>query len=800
MNPVRTLRVADVAIDPRSGGADALYTYEASADTSVGQPFLVPLGNRTALGYVTSLYTTSENDLGFPAKNLKKLGAPVRGMGLPATIVSLARFVAEEYICSLPIALSAAIPPGTRDRLVSAWILEEAAEMPLTPLQAEVLRFMRESGGAILDRRGRRLPPATLRALRLLKAKGVVRQEHALDLGVEKKQAARLLRLSNDTEKIDSFLKGDGKRKPAQAITLMRLQTADNSWLTPAEVKGLAGVTDATISALIQAGLLELVGDGTPIARRPPIPNAYQQVAIDAIVTAVNEREPTGFLLYGVTGSGKTEVYLRAAAEALKAGRQVLYLVPEIALAVQGITRLRERFGEGVTLLHSDLATAERLRNWSSIRSGSSPIVLGARSALYAPLSNIGLIVVDEEHEASYKQEAAPRYHARTLAQFLARQHSCPVVFGSATPSIESFYEAENENLVLLTLPERAASAKLPTVFVEDLSQGYRSGKPSLLCELLSDKIEERLSKQEQAILFLNRRAYSPFIVCRDCGFRPLCVRCAISLSFHRKEGRLRCHHCGYSAAPPQKCPKCAGVRLAPLGIGTEKVEEAVAEMFPAARVARLDRDIAKKKGALEDVLTRFRGGEIDVLVGTQMVAKGLDFPNVTLVGVVAADLSLNIPDFRSSERTFQLLSQVAGRAGRGATAGEVVIQSFNPENRAIVSASTHEFIEFYEALIEERKEVGYPPFRKLVNIVFSGVSRSKVVAEAESASTLLRKVPGLEVLGPVDCALERLQGRWRRHILLKLQRDSKLDLTGLLGAWESDVQVVVDVDPYSIM
>jgi len=355
--------------------------------------------------------------------------------------------------------------------------------------------------------------------------------------------------------------------------------------------------------------------------------------------------------------------------------------------------------------------------------------------------------------------------------------------------------------LPLLSLPHRAADAKLPEVNIQDLTEGYRKGKPGILSEELQTRMSQTLDRGEQVILFLNRRAYAPFIICRDCGNQMECPNCSVSLSFHRRDRKLRCHHCGYQTNPPDTCPKCHGLRLNPFGVGTEKVEEAVAADFPDYRVARLDRDVARKKGALEETLALFRSGEIKVLVGTQMVAKGLDFPNVTLVGVIAADVSLNIPDFRSSERTFQLLSQVAGRAGRGRRPGSVVIQTFNPQHLAVKAAQAHDYLAFYESIRQERIDAGYPPFRRLVNVVLSGVSHTAVIHASAEASRRLA-LAGVEKLGPVDCAVERLQGKWRRHLLLKLPPGSHAGAVGeaLLGFAHKGVQVVTDVDPYTLM
>jgi len=800
------VRVADVAIDPRTGGAEALYTYLAEGPLTPGDAVFVSVGAQTNLGFVTSVYEATETELGFPIKNLKPILGVIQGLSLPNSVIELAKFIASEYLCTLPVALGAATPPGVRDRLMTAWsLVNDDPDMPLTPLQTEVLRVMREAGGFLIDQKGKRIEAATARSLRLLRARGVVSQSLKILPFPEKKKGDVLLHLTSDEGRLEEFLHKEGKRKPAQALTLMRMQGAESARLTASEIKALAGVTETTIKALLDIGLLERFDPQSANPSQPPRPNPAQQIAIDSISESVTAHEFRPFLLYGVTGSGKTEVYLRAAAVALQEGRQVLYLVPEIALATQAIAQLRARFGSGVAILHSELPNNERLNNWLRIRDGKASVVLGARSALFAPLANLGLVIVDEEHEASYKQENAPRYHSKALALFLGKHHKCPVVLGSATPSIESFFEAEAEPpaLTLLSIPQRAAKAELPKVYIDDLTEGYKRGKPSILAQDLHDRIVSTLADGRQVILFLNRRAYAPFIICRDCGNQMQCPHCAVSLSFHRKDGRLRCHHCGYNTRPPEACPKCGGARLNPFGVGTEKVEEAVAAEFPQARVARLDRDVAKRKGALEETLAQFRSGDIQILVGTQMVAKGLDFPNVTLVGVIAADVSLNIPDFRSSERTFQLLSQVAGRAGRGTALGSVVIQTFNPNHVSVRTAQVHDFVSFYESIKVEREQAGYPPFRRLVNIVLSGESQSAVIAAGDEAHHRLRSLSLTgQILGPVDCAVERVQNRWRRHLLLKLPTGTSSAPVGeaLLGFAPKNVQVVIDVDPYSLM
>jgi primosomal protein N' (replication factor Y) len=766
-----------------------------------GDAVFVPLGSRSALGFVVRVYDVTEEELGFPFSALKGALSRLEGFGLPQPVIELAQFVADEYLCPLPVALSAAAPPGIIDRLVTSWTLTGVMAEHLTPMQSEVLRTLHDAGGSIMEAKGKPISEPIRRALRLLRAKGLVEQTLSIAPLTERRKTEALLSLTAETDRVEGFLKKEGRKKPAQALTLMRLQAAERSILTVAEIKAMSGVTETTVKALLDAGLLETVFGDPGVQRIPPTPNRYQQLAIDAVQESIASHESRTFLLYGVTGSGKTEVYLHCASEALRQGRQVLYMVPEIALATQAITQLRERFGRGVAVLHSELSASERIDAYLRIRRGECPVVLGARSAVFAGLENIGLIVIDEEHEASYKQETAPRYHTKRLAQFLSERHRCPLLLGSATPSIESFHEAETERITLLGLPQRTASAKLPTVHVLDLKDGYRSGQPTIFSEELFGRLQETLGRDEQAILFLNRRAYAPFLLCRDCGRETKCPNCAVSLSFHRLDKRLRCHHCGFSMRPPDVCPNCGGARVRAFGVGTEKVEEAVGELLPDAKIARLDRDVAAKKGALESVLADFRSGQTQILVGTQMVAKGLDFPNVTLVGVIAADVSLNIPDFRSAERTFQLLAQVAGRAGRGQKPGEVVIQTFQPDHIAILTAQTHDYLALYEHQKAERRAAGYPPYKRLVNIVFTGDRQDQVAAAAADAAALLAGVDG-ELLGPVECALERIQNRWRYHVLLKLSPYASAApvQAALSGFKPLRVQVTVDVDPYSLM
>lgn len=795
--------VADIGFDSRTAGSDAVYSYLADESVAVGQMRLVALGQRQALGCVLAVRQAAEDDLGFPISRLRPAGDLVHGLDLPATTVALVQDVARQCLVPPSVALGLALPPGIKDRLVTEWetVRRPQDSEPLTAAQEEMLRVAEE--GLLVESKSKPIAAGARRSLQLLRRKGIVAPKVTLMPFSERHRLSGMLRLTADTGRVERFLAREGRKRPAQAVTLMRLQGSEAASFSVQEIKALGGVTDQTIKSLLQSGLLEQADEAAPVPATPPTPNPHQQAAIDAICESLRSGAPESFLLYGVTGSGKTEVFLRAAAEALTWGRQVLYLVPEIALTAQVIAQLRARFGRSVAVLHSAMSPGERLESWLRVRSGEAPVVLGPRSALFAPFTHLGLIIMDEEHESSYKQENAPRYHAKQAALFLAQQFSCPLVLGSATPSIETFYEASTGEVTRLDLPERAASAQLPIVHIEDLKEGYRAKRPSIFSPRLEAAVREALDAEKQVILFLNRRAYAPFLVCRECGHRPQCPNCSVSLSFHRRDVRLKCHHCDYSERVPDRCPVCGSEKLASFGLGAEKVEEEVGRVFEKARVVRLDRDISRKKGALEQILAQFRSGETNVLVGTQMVAKGLDFPNVTVVGVIAADISLNIPDFRASERTFQLLSQVAGRAGRGIHPGEVVIQTLSPHHVAVEAAKEHDYLGFYTSLIDERREAHYPPFRRLVNVLITGEKRESVVGIAAlAAGRISRALPTAEVLGPADCPLERVQNMWRRHILVKMapSSDPAPVAAAIEGLEDRGTRIMIDVDPYSLL
>ncbi|MEI6342235.1 MAG: primosomal protein N' [Verrucomicrobiota bacterium] len=719
----------------------------------VGTRVKVPFGPRIVTGLVTALVEAS------PHTNLRSIDSIV---GVPGVVtprvLDLARWIASYYCCPVEVALKSVLPDSVRkenarwkERLHVSYLPPKGDLPKLSPRQRDVLHVVEEM---------RELP----------------------------------------------------------------LQ----------ELLRLASTTPDTVRKLEDKGLLRIapqVEDRDPYAHEEIIPtqplalNAEQAEALEAIRAGLARAAPGGsgpppkpFLLHGVTGSGKTEVYLQAIDDALGRGMGAIVLVPEISLTPQTVERFKARFGHGpratsVAVLHSHLSSGERHDEWHKIRQGRARIVIGARSAVFAPVDKLGLVVVDEEHEHSYKQEEAPRYHARDVAVVRAAREGAVVVLGSATPSVESYWNARHGKYRLLEIKARATDHKLPVVRVVDLrldSRRAEKGTPGVFSAALKEAIVQRLERREQTILFLNRRGYSTSLQCPHCGFVAGCPNCSVSLTFHRASMRLLCHVCGHAEAAPSACPKpeCghAGIRYA--GLGTERVEETLSRVFPKARIARMDRDTLHRKDDYRRILGDFRSGRIDILVGTQMIAKGLHFPNVTLVGVLHADLSLHVPDFRSGERTFQLLTQVSGRAGRGDVEGEVFVQSFTPFHPAIQFSRRHDYQGFYEAEVETREALKYPPFSRIALLTLRGRNEDKVRLSAEYLRKELdRRVgawPGIVIAGPAPAPLLKAESFFRHQLMVRCKAMSRLAVA--LAQLEAeatlpeDVRLVIDVDPVSLM
>jgi primosomal protein N' (replication factor Y) len=591
--------------------------------------------------------------------------------------------------------------------------------------------------------------------------------------------------------------------------------------LSRKDLAGAAGTSVGVVDGLVSGGLLfyssiEVRRDPYPeevsVPGKDIVLTPQQSTALREINTAVDRSAREVFLLFGVTSSGKTEVYLRAIEHTLSLGRQAVAMVPDISLTPQMVSSFKGKFGNRVAVLHSRLSDGERYDEWRRIASGAAPVVLGARSASFAPLDNPGLIILDEEQENSYKQEETPRYHARDVALWLAGRFNAVAVFGSATPALESYYRAgPGGPYRLLTLDGRVGSRPLPAVQVIDMREEIKKGNSGLFSHTLVEAVQTRLARKEQVILFLNRRGYATFVVCRDCGLVMKCPHCDISLTYHTG-GALRCHYCNHVKAAPDACPDCQSRHLGYFGTGTQRIEEEVARVFPGARVLRMDSDTTSRKGSHGRILKTFREGGADILVGTQMVAKGLDMPGVTLVGVVSADLTLHMPDFRSAERTFQLIAQVAGRAGRSSLGGEVLVQTFSPEHYSIAYASRHDYLNFYKYEMKLRKALQYPPFTRLARILFTGVDEGAVKKAAERLASILQQMAGqgayrdIEVMGPAAAPLPRIKDRHRHHLVIKSKSGKMLRelLQNLLDRIElksrSGVGTTVDIDPQNLM
>jgi len=542
--------------------------------------------------------------------------------------------------------------------------------------------------------------------------------------------------------------------------------------------------------------------------RPVPVLNAHQEEAFENIRSALEKNEFSTFLLEGVTGSGKTEVYLRSIEAALALGKNALLLVPEIALTPAMAGQFFQRFGKQVAILHSAFGDAERADQWRRIRRSEARVVVGTRSGVFAPVQNLGLVIVDEEHDASYKQQEAPRYHGRDVALVRAKNVGAVAVLGSATPSVESRYNSEQGKYKMLRLPERIAQRPLPEVQVVDMRIEFlETRKQATFSRKLLEEMQQRLAQGEQTILLLNRRGFSSFMVCRACGERLQCTNCAVVLTHHKRDRRMLCHYCGYAEKIPSECPKCGSDYIQFLGTGSERVEDELHQHLPVARIARLDRDAASGKGAVEQILDSFRNGDIDILVGTQMIAKGHDIPNVTLVGVVLADIGLSMPDFRAAERSFQLLTQAAGRAGRGTVPGRVVIQTLNPDHYAVRFAAQHDYDAFYKKEMEFRKWLRYPPFAALANILVRAQKKEDAFRMATQLSFVLNPPPeGIRVMGPAEAPVPRLKDEFRFQILLKAAKRPVLReiVQGLRQFADKEkwnaTALVIDVDPISLM
>ena len=595
--------------------------------------------------------------------------------------------------------------------------------------------------------------------------------------------------------------------KPIISKNLLKL----TDWISQTYLCSRGQAIAATVPGVLKKGKVsirppkDLASDETHTPTVSLSLTEEQKHALQSVLHKIEKEDFKTFLLHGITSSGKTEIYLQAIEKVLSKGKSSIVLVPEIALTPQTVERFKSRFGDHVAVMHSALVGSRRYREWKRIKDGSAKIVVGARSAVFSPVENLGLIVIDEEHETSYKQEDAPRYHARDVAIMRARISNCPVILGSATPSLESFYLAEKKEIELIRLTKRIDQRALPKVKVVDMRMELATRKKLVMfSQILIDHIERTLKKAQQVMIFLNRRGFSTYINCKKCGLVMKCKRCDSVLVYHFQKKKLICHYCDYSTSPPNICPECNASYMKYFGIGTEKVESELARLFPEARIGRMDTDVTTKRGSHARILGEFKKHNLDILVGTQMIAKGHDFPKVTLVGVVNADVTLNLPDFRASERTFNLLTQVAGRAGRGEDGGEVIIQTYAPGHYAILSASKHNYEKFYEEEIKTRKEHLYPPFTHMIKLTLRSRSERMALDASHGLKKFLeQKLNGIDIVGPAVPPISRVRGYYRWNILLKSKNRSTMceALKNALKPYRNPGGTILacDVDPMSM-
>jgi primosomal protein N' (replication factor Y) len=794
------------------------YLAPPSLDVRVGQRVQVPLGARRAMGIV--LEPVAALPPGVKVREILRIvdDEPL----LSPELLTLGLWIAEYYLAPVGEVFRAMLPLRAETRRQSWLQLTEGGCEKLREFDSSLLAEIRTSDVAAflsaVRGEGQQAPRVSLESLRRKfegRAGDLIRQAVSegwimrAEVEKERRQQAvwgvrlagpalpeRPIRLSPVARRIMEALARDG---PA----------SDHRELLRASRASLAHLKNLSGQGLIELGSPEVGPEETP---KPPTLEltAAQRSVLEDLGGLLASRQFHPVLLHGVTASGKTEIYLRLIARCLEQGRNALMLVPEIALTPAVQAHFQARFGSQVAVLHSALSENERHEAWWRARRGQARVVLGTRSAVFAPVENLGLVVVDEEHDASYKQEETPRYHGRDVAVVRARLAQALVVLGSATPSLESYYNAQKGKYRLHKLEERVAGRSLAPVEIIDMRQEFRETHTQVpFSRRLKQAIESELGAGGQVMILLNRRGYSWFLLCRACGETSRCVNCSISLTYHRREHRLICHYCGYTAPVPTHCPTCGSEYLHYVGEGTEKVETKIAELFPRARVARLDRDIARRAGAYQKILADFRVGRIDILVGTQLIAKGHDFPGVTLVGVVSADQGLAMPDFRAAERTFQLLTQVAGRAGRGDAPGCVLVQTFYPEHYAILLAAEQNYEGFYSKEMRFRRLMHYPPSGALANVIAQGKQLDAAARVAQQVGKFLTSVEracGLRVLGPGSAPLAKVKGWFRIQFLIKAQSRARLNeaLRRLADDAEqrgvSPQALKIDMDPVNIL
>ncbi len=813
------MRYAEVSVNsPIAQRRTFSYTIPSDLSVDVGQAVWVPFGDKLLQGIVLELtdYPSVEE-----TREITGIIEPRPVLSPPHVL--LAHWISQHYLSPLFDAVALMLPPGFERKVVTF------IGRPPTPHQPDISSLTREQRYVVelVWRQGKvglkELEKALgARRARLITSKligqGLVVKSYELERVKVKPKRVPYLRLKIEAGQAGQEAARLRQQRAVKQASLLQFLSQAPQPVPLAEARRKANCSTAAVQALVSKGLAEVeeievkrepisyqgITPSVPLTLTAAQKSAWQATRASLLQMATNKASPSVFLLHGVTGSGKTEIYLQALAEAVKLGKRGIVLVPEIALTPQTIERFASRFPHKVAVLHSKLSLGEQFDEWQRIRNGEFDVVIGPRSAIFAPQPELGLIVIDEEHEWTYKQhDKSPRYQARDAALKLAELTGAVVILGSATPDVETFYHAQRGDYRLLQLPERVVpdeGSPLPQVEVIDLRDELKAGNMSIFSRSLLQATTKAVANKEQVILFLNRRGGATFIQCRNCGFVLRCKRCEVALTYHFAEDVLVCHQCNYRMPVPQICPQCLSRRIKFLGTGTQKLEQEASYTFPRARLLRWDSDVTKGRYSHQEILNKLRTHQADILIGTQMVAKGLDLPLVTLVGVISADTSLNLPDFRAGERTFQLLSQVLGRAGRGALGGQVIIQTYSPEHYAIQTAAKHDYALFYEKEINYRRQLHNPPFTRLACLVYSHTNDTLCQREAERMKRRLieeiesKGIDDLSLIGPAPAFIHKLRGRFRWQLILRGSEPSAfLSQIPIPQGW------AVDIDPVGL-
>ncbi|KHE67621.1 primosomal protein N' [Halobacillus sp. BBL2006] len=803
------MNIANVIVDVASQNTNRPFDYKIPEKyVGIVQPgvrVIIPFGPRKIMGYVVSLSDYTDFD---KVKNI--IDVLDVTPALTNELLHLGKWLSQQtlsyYISCLQVMLPQVMKAKYRKEL---WKLSEEQ------LDSELDAVF--DGRAVIDYEEFEQADVSYHVLRKHIDEGEVDVHYEVKSRETKKVTPMVESKMDEMELEEVLVDLSPQAKKQRAIVEFLMENQEP--MPKKQLLETLSTTSASLKPLVSQGVIreykqEVFRDpyeNREFERTQPFELTDEQSqAIQPILKTIEEKSHDVFLLHGVTGSGKTEVYLQSIQQVIDDGKEAVMLVPEIALTPQMVERFKGRFGSKVAVLHSALSAGEKYDEWRKIQRKEVQVVVGARSAIFAPFSNIGLIIIDEEHETSYKQEDRTRYHARDVAIERAKTHKCPVVLGSATPALESYARAAKGNYQLLTLSKRMNDAVMPEVELVDMREELHEGNRSMFSRILKEKIEDRLTKGEQVVLFLNRRGYSTFVMCRDCGHVQECPHCDIALTYHKNQNRLKCHYCSHEEPMPTQCPECESKTIRYFGTGTQKVEEVIQQLIPEARVLRMDVDTTRRKGAHERLLTKFGDKKADILLGTQMIAKGLDFGNVTLVGVLAADAMLNLPDFRASEKTFQLLTQVSGRAGRHDKPGEVIVQTYTPDHYSIELASQYEYEHFFNEEMKIRKAFNYPPYYFLTLFTVSHPNQLKVQEVTQKIVQFMQQKLSDQshVLGPTPSALARINNRYRYQCMVKYKREPEQRklVERILHYYEDEMkqenglQITVDFQPYQLM